>query len=121
MAGVTFSKSAAEKIGRAVGMILNPTRDRTGERTPTHWAGTEFLAMLLGGDATGQRYTFYRVSPAPEQLHPDVLTIDGDPMQYLLEGDAVFDAAREANGARGVPTFTIVKMIFTGYDTNGEP
>src|SRR2546426_815582 len=119
MAGVTFTEQASQRIGKVVKKVEGQPDDRTGHPRFSYNGETEFLAIILGTDGSG-RYTFNRVRPEPDKLHPDAVSpLDGDPMQFAFEGDAVLDAAREQNNNRSVPDRAIVAMRFTGYDPEG--
>jgi hypothetical protein len=77
------------------------------------------LGVIRGSDLDG-RFSFMRVRPDPKAGVPD-FNVTGDPYPWMMEGELVYSAAREATNNKAVPLNQIARMPFTGYDPEGFP
>lgn len=67
------------------------------------------------------RYSFLRVYPSfGDDSESDFKVFTGTACK-LPDAERQVGLARETNGHRGVPTYTVVQMTFAGYDADGEP
>lgn len=120
--GVTFTPAGAEKIKKAVNIVLNQPQNRAGAKTPTHHIDPVFLALVMtrnGADITGKQFSFVRVAPAFDS-DGDFSTPNGLNYKILDLQDEIGNAF-EANGNLNIPLYTVVMMRFGGYDTSGDP
>lgn len=120
--GVTFTPAGAEKIKKAVNLVLNQPQNRAGAKTPTHHIDPMFLALVMsynGPDLSGKQYAFVRVAPAFDS-GGDFSTPNGLNYEILDLQDEIGNAF-EANGNVQVPLYTVVMMRFGGYDNSGNP
>jgi hypothetical protein len=117
---VTFTASGAEKIRRAVRKVLGTPDDRTGDRTPVSVTERSFWAMLLTADVTGLRWTFLRVVPTTSTDEADFV-LAREIAYRIADVDRTEGYARESNGTRDIPTFTVVRVEFVGYDADSLP
>lgn len=121
MSGIVFSAGAAEKIKRATERVLNSPPDRTGERTRSIATEATFWGLITGISADGNRYTFVRVYPtADNDSEKDFALRNG--ASYRLAGvEPEAGLARESSGMKGVPSMSVVRMDFCGYDADDRP
>jgi hypothetical protein len=117
--GVTFTKEGANRIAAAVRKVERTPQDRAGDRAGKYETATEFWALLIGSTLDGF-YSFFRVAPDPARTAP-MFTLFGQPVPWTIQGEIVWDAAREVNDNRGVPFNSVVRLTFTGYDRDGNP
>lgn len=116
---ITFTAAGAAKIRKAVNRVLNTPEDRTGERTPTHDTDRTFWAMLTTSDVTGLRWSFLRVHPTADQDQADFI-IARQVAYRIADDERVEGYARESNGTRGIPTFTVVRVDYIGAGADGQ-
>ena len=72
---------------------------------------------------SGTRYNIVRVIPVADETVSDLpIGPTESPLFYQIAEDQPESAwAREASGLAGVPTETVVKVEFCGYDPDGNP
>jgi hypothetical protein len=93
---------------------------RAGDRTRATPTEADFWARITGCDVTGLRYTFLRVYPEASTDRADFAI--GKDLAYRFTSDAPEEGyARESNGNRGVPTLSVVRDHFIGYDADDLP
>lgn len=120
-AGVTFSASAAAKIKKATERVLNSPQSRTGDRTGRTASEESFWAIITGRDVTGQHFHFLRCQMNLDTDSRDDFKLTNG-VGYIIVGDEPdFGIGREANGNRAVPTYTVTRMFFNGYDRDNLP
>lgn len=120
---VTFTPSAARRIADAVKRVEAMPRHRSGDANPARQTEPSFWAMITGVDFSGLHYSFIRVTPSAATDKADfriatglAYTIANEDPEY---GDVGY--AREASGNKHVPTYTVTKLEFIGYDAEGLP
>lgn len=119
---VTFTVRGAQRIERAVRKVERPGQILTGDRRPTAPSETTFWALLTGNDITGMRYSFVRVIPVATKDESDFVIGRDFPLYYeiaSLEPEEGF--AREANGTRGIPLYSVVQVTYIGPDADDLP
>jgi hypothetical protein len=121
--GVTFSPSAAAKIQRATHRVLNTPPSRTGDRTQSVGTESMFWGLILGSDPSGLYYTFLRVIPScVADSSTDFRLTNGTAYRiYDAEDMRAGGIAREANGNKTVPTYTVALLCFIGFDADDQP
>jgi len=124
MAGVAFTREAAERIANAVRKVENSPREAGGQRQHQPPQATQFWAYLSsGGGMNGLFWSWVKVVPvAKPPTAGDPVTVEDVPLwdfaDPMVSG---YQTAREANDNRNIQPGTVALLTFMGYDQSGEP
>jgi hypothetical protein len=118
---IVFSEAAATKIKRATERVLNSPPSRTGERTRTTQTEGSFWGLITGPSIDGMRYSFVRVFPVLDNDSRQDFKLMNGAAYRIADTEPEAGLARESNGNKGVPTYTVVMMHFIGYDAADTP
>ncbi len=69
----------------------------------------------------GNRYTFVRVYLTADDDSKKDFALRNGPSYRLAGIEPEGGLARESSGAKGVPTMSVVRMTFCGYDADDRP
>jgi hypothetical protein len=124
MPGVAFTHDAAVRIANVVRKVERTPQNLGGERGRAAPQDTSFHAYLsTPGGYNGLFWSWVRVAPvdAPPTA-ADPFTAEDVPLwQFADPIVSGYQNARESNNNRSIPTATVVKLEFVGYDKDGEP
>src|SRR3954468_14698988 len=124
MAAANLELESAKRVLAATRRVERIPTNKVGDRIPRPPVENSFWAMLVSaGGLNGLFWSWVRVAPSPQlPAASDPFTIQDVPLFVISEPHATgWENAREANLNRQVPTGTIVRLEFIGFDRAGEP